>query len=88
MMLSRPVVDRNECISCGLCAKKCPPQTLKMVKGAPKFDYNGCIRCYCCQEFCPKGAITVAQSRFLKVVSVFEKLIRKLNITRKKRVEK
>lgn len=88
MMLSRPVVDRKECISCGLCAKKCPPQTLKMVKGAPKFDYNGCIRCYCCQEFCPKGAITVAQSRFLKVVSVLEKLIRKLNITRKKRVEK
>ena len=83
MMLSRPVVERKKCISCGLCAKKCPPQTLKMVKGAPRFDYNGCIRCYCCQEFCPKGAITVAQSRFLKVVSVLEKLIRKLNITRK-----
>lgn len=80
ILLSRPVVNRDECISCGLCAKKCPPQTLKMVNGVPKFDYPGCIRCFCCQEFCPKGAITVTQSPALKVLSKIEALIRKLNI--------
>ena len=80
--------NKKECVSCGLCAQKCPPQTLKMVKGVPKFDYHGCIRCYCCQEFCPQGAITVAKSRFLKVVSGVEKVIRKLNISSRKCVEK
>ena len=83
MLLSRPVVNRKKCISCGLCAKKCPPQTLKMQGKFPKFDYAGCIRCYCCQEFCPKGAITVESSFWMKVLSFLEKVIRKLNIRRR-----
>lgn len=80
LLLSRPVVNRKQCISCGLCAQKCPPQTLKIVNGVPKFDYPGCIRCYCCQEFCPKGAITVEKSRTMKILSALEKIIRKINI--------
>ena len=82
MLLSKPVVNRKMCISCGLCAQKCPPQTLKMHHGIPKFDYPGCIRCYCCQEFCPKGAITVVPSRTLTLLSMLERIIRKLNIYR------
>lgn len=77
MLLSRPSVDRGKCISCGLCAAKCPPQTLKIVNGRPQFDYPGCIRCFCCQEFCPVGAITVEQSFWLKVLSGIEKILRK-----------
>lgn len=83
MLLSHPVVDKKKCISCGLCAQKCPPQTLKMRRELPQFDYAGCIRCYCCQEFCPQGAITVAQSGWMKVLSGAEKVLRKLNINRK-----
>lgn len=82
MLLSKPVVNRKECISCGLCAQKCPPQTLKMQNRLPKFNYSGCIRCFCCQEFCPKGAITVEKSFSLKILSFLEKIIRKLNIYR------
>ena len=77
MLLSRPVIDRKKCISCGLCAQKCPPQSLKMVNGTPVFDYPECIRCFCCQEFCPKGAITTAPSFWLKCLSNVEKLLRK-----------
>ena len=59
---SRPVLDPDECISCGRCAKVCPPRSLKMqsknAKELPVFDLNNCIRCYCCQEHCPRGAIT------------------------------
>ena len=84
-LLSRPVVDRNKCIGCGLCTKKCPPQTLKMVKKVPEFDYPGCIRCFCCQEFCPEGAITVAPSVGMKLLSTAEKIIRKLNIKPRKK---
>lgn len=85
MLLSRPVVDKKSCISCGLCVQKCPPQTLKLHHGRPRFDYGGCIRCFCCQEFCPKGAITVDKSRWMKFLSALERFIRKLNITRRKR---
>jgi len=81
-LLSRPVVNKPECIGCGLCAQKCPPQTLKMVENKPVFDYPGCIRCFCCQEFCPKGAITVEKSPWMKVLSALEKFIRKLNLRR------
>ena len=59
---SRPILNSDECISCGRCAQVCPPQSLKMKKknekALPAFDLNNCIRCYCCQEHCPKGAIT------------------------------
>jgi uncharacterized protein (DUF362 family)/Pyruvate/2-oxoacid:ferredoxin oxidoreductase delta subunit len=81
-LLSRPVVNKSECIGCGLCAQKCPPQTLKMADKVPVFDYPGCIRCFCCQEFCPKGAITVEKSPWMKVLSALEKFIRKLNLRR------
>ena len=59
---TRPVlVRREECISCGRCARVCPPASLKMKeienKKLPVFDLDNCIRCYCCQEHCPQGAI-------------------------------
>lgn len=84
-LLSRPMVNRDKCIGCGLCVKKCPPQTLKMVKKVPQFDYPGCIRCFCCQEFCPEGAITVVPSAGMKLLSTAEKIIRKLNIRPRKK---
>ena len=80
MMLTRPVLDRSKCISCGLCVSKCPPQSLKMHGKAPRFDYAGCIRCYCCQEFCPRGAISVRPGRLTNFVRLLEKVIRRLNI--------
>ena len=85
MLVSKPVVERKKCIACGLCVQKCPPQTLKLNNGKLKFDYSSCIRCFCCQEFCPKGAITVEKSRWMKLLSFLEKVIRKLNITPKSR---
>lgn len=77
-LISRPVLDRKKCIGCGLCAKMCPPQSLKIIKGKPVFDLKNCIRCYCCQEHCPKSAITPRRSFFMKLGVVVEKILEKI----------
>lgn len=76
-MISKPVVRKKECISCGLCAAKCPPGALSMVKRKPFFDYDKCIRCYCCQEYCPQGAIFCADTFLMRCAATLEKIIRK-----------
>jgi uncharacterized protein (DUF362 family)/NAD-dependent dihydropyrimidine dehydrogenase PreA subunit len=51
-----PEVNKDKCIKCGICAKLCPVQCIKL-KPYPAFDRNICIKCYCCHEHCPQGAI-------------------------------
>lgn len=77
-LISRPVLDKGMCVGCGLCAKMCPPRSLKLVKGKPVFDLKSCIRCYCCQEHCPKSAITPRRSLFMKIGTLVEKLLEKI----------
>ena len=61
----RPVIDKAECTSCGICVEMCPvePKAVDWHKGdqskPPKHDYDRCIRCYCCQETCPEGVIFI-----------------------------
>ena len=76
-MLSRPAVDKNRCIGCGLCVQKCPPRSLVLKNGRPVFRYRECIRCYCCQEYCPEGAITTGDTWLMHAVSLLEKLLRR-----------
>ncbi len=76
-MLSRPAVDKNRCIGCGLCVQKCPPRSLVLKNGRPVFRYRECIRCYCCQEYCPEGAITTGDTWLMHAVSLLENLLRR-----------
>ena len=78
-LLSRPVLAKPEkCVGCGLCAKMCPPKSLKIVGGKPAFNYPECIRCYCCQEHCPQGAIFPRKSAMMKLVEGGERAVRSL----------
>jgi uncharacterized protein (DUF362 family)/ferredoxin len=77
-VVSRPLLDAKRCTGCGLCAKMCPPQSLKMHSGKPVFDLPNCIRCYCCQEHCPNGAITSKKTLAMKVAELFEDSVRSL----------
>ena len=75
-LVSHPEVDPKRCIACGLCARVCPPKTLKICEKLPKFDLKTCIRCYCCQEHCPQGAITVHRTFMMKVAGRLERVLR------------
>ncbi len=77
-VVSCPELDKALCTGCGLCAKMCPPQSLKIAGGKPKFDLKNCIRCYCCQEHCPKGAITSRKTLSMKAAELFEDSVRGL----------
>ena len=77
-LLARPKVAVDQCIGCGLCAKMCPPQSLKIVNGKPEFHLDQCIRCCCCQEHCPKGAIEFKTNILLRGVEKLRDIISKL----------
>lgn len=62
------IIYRKElCISCGLCARICPANAMKMyleeadegkkAKRRPGINYTRCIFCGFCVDICPTGAI-------------------------------
>ena len=77
-LVARPVLAKEKCVGCGLCAEKCPPGTLKIVDGKAKFDYPGCIRCFCCQEHCPQGAITMRKGALMWLMELMERGVRRI----------
>jgi NADH-quinone oxidoreductase subunit I len=65
----KPVIGKQRCTACGICAKVCPPQCIWIVRattpeGKPKpqpaefyIDIDVCMNCGLCAEFCPFDAI-------------------------------
>lgn len=47
----------DTCISCGLCAKKCPVDAIEMHDGKPVWIKDKCVMCLGCLHRCPKFAI-------------------------------
>ncbi len=64
---SKPVLEREKCVSCGKCYGICPAAAISFDKKRPEFDYKACIRCFCCHEVCPEKAIVRRKSFGLRV---------------------
>lgn len=48
----------NKCIQCGMCARRCPTNNIKIEDGKFKFGKD-CIMCMRCSFFCPTDAIKI-----------------------------
>lgn len=58
---TKPFYATSECISCGLCARNCPTQTIKLVDGKPLWG-DQCYQCTACINHCPVQAIQFGKS--------------------------
>lgn len=56
-------VDKNQCIGCGLCAKKCPMESAELAEGKAQINQHNCICCGVCQHACPVQAISYGRKR-------------------------
>ncbi|MDR1247101.1 MAG: 4Fe-4S binding protein [Clostridiales Family XIII bacterium] len=69
----------DDCILCGICAKKCPTQAITVAKDAKSWTIHRmqCVQCSSCVEACPKKCL-VNKNEYTtpsteKTVDVFEK---------------
>jgi len=55
----RPIIDKDKCISCGICYLFCPPQCIVMNPDFFEPNLAFCKGCGICAAECPKKAITM-----------------------------
>lgn len=53
---AKPFTVSDECVSCGLCEKLCPTNTVRLEEGRPVWG-EGCTHCMSCIARCPREAI-------------------------------
>jgi formate hydrogenlyase subunit 6/NADH:ubiquinone oxidoreductase subunit I len=53
------VIEEDKCIFCGICAKKCPSNAIKVSRNPKewRFEKFRCILCGSCVEGCPKKCL-------------------------------
>lgn len=58
-------IEPDVCIGCGICAKTCPADVIRMDpetgKAFPRYPEE-CVVCCCCLEDCPTKAIVMTAS--------------------------
>lgn len=57
---TRPVMDNEKCVDCGLCMTYCPVFSIKLDEEKKYYiSYDYCKGCGICANECPRGAITM-----------------------------
>lgn len=55
-------IDEEKCMSCGLCSKNCPVDTIdKLESGKYRIIQDGCIKCGACFEICPFSSVEIVK---------------------------
>ncbi|MBP5212852.1 MAG: 4Fe-4S binding protein [Pyramidobacter sp.] len=61
--LRKARVSREDCVSCGACAKVCPKGAIAVCHGLyAKVDEERCIGCGRCANECPAGIISLTET--------------------------
>ena len=55
----RPILDKEKCNYCGLCAIYCPPQCMRDKGDHYEADLTWCKGCGICAHECPRKALTM-----------------------------
>lgn len=66
-------IDKNLCNKCGICARICPTQCIKM-QGFP-VKQNGCVACMHCVAFCPQNAILYKEKQVRYLAPNIEEIL-------------
>ena len=79
--------DIDGCTLCGICAKKCPSQCIRVARKQNlwEFDPYACVYCGICVESCPKSCL-VQDKTHKKPTRMKETLILKKEVKRKLKV--
>ncbi len=56
--VGRAVVLKENCISCGTCARHCPSEAISMVDSIPAVNESRCLGCGACEYYCPARPMT------------------------------
>ena len=61
----RIVFDKNTCILCSICARRCPADAIVVNRATGKWELDAfrCIICGECVAACPKKSITMSNER-------------------------
>lgn len=55
-LTDKSIVVDDKCIGCGMCARECPVDNIRIVNRRPEFLHR-CAVCFACDEWCSQNAI-------------------------------
>lgn len=60
--MKKAVINKNLCVACGCCMKKCPKSAISILNGIyAKVNESLCVGCGICSKICPASIITMEE---------------------------